>query len=187
MTDIHASIILSLRRLNRPIQDLLQEGLSVFEINKMVQVLPFRFPPELIELYSWKNGTKCADGDLLDDLHFFPGFYFMSLEEALSGYLEFEKHPQWNKFWFPFFANGGGDFYATDSNSDELCPKVLGFLLGEEEQSYEYQSVTSMMKTIAECYAKGAYYLASDGTIGVNDDLEKPIGKMHNPNIEYWN
>src|SRR6202011_2909454 len=108
--------------------------------------LPFSLTRELESIYQWRNGTKAVEGDLLEDLYFFPGFYFLSIEEAVQTYYEREGSPQWRKAWFPLFADGAGDFYIVPCAKKKLnASRVIGFLHGEPEQKAEYESVTAMM------------------------------------------
>jgi cell wall assembly regulator SMI1 len=85
------SIIRSLRtieahlaRLRRPVMQLLQPGLSREQIEKHEAKLQFKLTPDLVNLYRVRNGTAAREGDIIDDLWFFPGFYLLSLEEAVQ-------------------------------------------------------------------------------------------------------
>jgi hypothetical protein len=68
---------------------------------------------EVVALYGWGNGTNAPAVTPLDDIHFFPGFYLMSLEEALVSYAAFCHDDRSQPDWLPLFANRGGDFYAA--------------------------------------------------------------------------
>lgn len=43
-----------------------------------------------------------------------PGFYLLSLQEAIASYKVFVSDARWRTGWFSVFADGGGDFYVVD-------------------------------------------------------------------------
>ena len=137
--------------------------------------------------YQWKGGTDVPAGTPLDDVHFFPGFYFLSWADAITNLAAFKNDRRWNPKWLPVFANGGGDFYAVDceKGSDSLCA-VVGFLLDEPQQDVEYQTLGSMLETILECYRRGAFYIDDHGYLEINDRLHAEIARAHNPNLPVW-
>ncbi len=64
-------------------------------------------------LFGWRNGTDTQRVITLDDIHLFPGFYLLSIEDASVNYSTFRNDPRWTPGWLPLFSNGGGDFYAV--------------------------------------------------------------------------
>jgi len=170
-----------LRCKGRRAAHVINRGISRGEIERLIgsgRILSF--PAELFRLYGWRNGTRVEAGDQLDGLHFFPGYYFLSFEDALASYLLFENDSRWDCSWFPIFANGGGDYYALDIRTG----KVIGFLLGESDQLPEFDSITAMIRTLAECYEKGIFFLDSSGYLEVNDQRQIEIARKLNPGIE---
>lgn len=149
--------------------------------------LPFVASPELDELYSWRDGTNAPEGALLDELHFVPGFFFMSLEEAIRVYFERESAPQWKPGWFPFMADGAGDFYiAAGDASTTGRSTVVGFIHGEPDQPVEYESITAMMQTFSDAYAKKAVFADADGCLDYDDEGFRLIAQRFNPNLSLW-
>jgi cell wall assembly regulator SMI1 len=180
-------IVASLAQLGRRFPALLLPGLSKREIESWEAKLPFSLTRELDSLYQWRNGTRAYEGDLLGDLYFFPGFYLLSLEEAVQTYKEREDAPQWRKGWFPLFADGAGDFYlirCTRKKTDSSG--VIGFIHGEPEQILEYESLPSMIRTLADCYAEGAFFLDEDGYLDMDDEEHRRIAHKHNPGVSEW-
>ncbi|MGK7893252.1 MAG: hypothetical protein AB4372_06385 [Xenococcus sp. (in: cyanobacteria)] len=57
----------------------LQSGLSIREIEEKVAELSLKLPKEVYELYQWRNGTA-------NDVEFFPGYWFLTLELAIDIY-----------------------------------------------------------------------------------------------------
>jgi hypothetical protein len=54
---------------------------------------------DLIDLYLWHDGSSDVNVRRLGDMYFFPGFYFLSLSEALSSYRTFLTDPRWRPAW----------------------------------------------------------------------------------------
>ncbi|MDQ6719297.1 MAG: SMI1/KNR4 family protein, partial [Candidatus Dormibacteraeota bacterium] len=91
---------------------LLRPGIPTRASEAMLRQHGLQVPFGLPELYAWHDGTDATTGVPLDDLHLFPGYYFLSLEDATRNYAAFRDDPRWNPAWLPIFANGGGDFFA---------------------------------------------------------------------------
>ncbi|MEG3975079.1 hypothetical protein QT970_10715 [Microcoleus sp. herbarium8] len=56
LTNALERILKGMQKYDAPIASLLQPGLSFWEIEEKVRVLPFRLPQEVYELYQWRNG-----------------------------------------------------------------------------------------------------------------------------------
>lgn len=171
---------------SREVVDKLQPGLSLQEIATWEAKLPFALTRELEALYQWHDGTLVNEGDLLGQAYFFPGYYLLSLEEAVESHDERKDAWPWEKNWFPVFASGAGDFYVVPCSKEKLdTAVVIGVLHGEPEQVVEYQSLTAMMKTLEACHARGAFVL-DDGELEVDDDKHRVIARHFNPEVEEW-
>ncbi len=142
---------------------------------------------DVIAAYQWKGGTNVPAGTNLDDVQFFPGFYWLSWDDAMANLSTFRKDRRWNPSWLPVFANGGGDFYAVncEGGSESLC-SVVGFILDQPEQEVEYQTLGSMFATILECYRRGAFFVDSRGFLEMDDRLHAEIARAHNPKVALW-
>jgi cell wall assembly regulator SMI1 len=180
-------LVAHLARLTRPVVGLLQPGLSAAEVAQVEATLPFRLTEELKAIYRWRNGTPVKEGDLLGDLWFFPGFYFPALEHARRSYEERKDAKQWRKGWWPLFENGAGDFYNVPckKKAADRAP-VIGFLHGEPEAPVEYLDVTTMIETLADCYAQGVFFITPDGRLEMDDDRHEQIARQHNPGVGAW-
>jgi len=175
-------IVEHLKRLNRPVVGLLRSGISI----KTNEVSPWQLTEEIVALYQWRDGTA-SQGQILDDMHFFPGFYFMSFDEALENWRAFQKDKRWLPNWFPIFANGGGDFYVLplpEGNAGEC--EVVGFMLGESDHFVEYSSLTNMFNTILECYTHEAYFVEAAGYLEVDVEKEHKVSHKLNPQLSRW-
>jgi tetratricopeptide (TPR) repeat protein len=177
------SIVAALKRLRRPAARLLQPGKSDAAIAEVAALLPFKLTKELVELFRTTNGTDAKQGSTLDDLSFFPGYYLLSLEDAVSEYRKVKRERQWKKGWFPFFANGAGDYYVV--SCEPATQGVIGFLRGEPDQPVEYASVTAMFATLAKCFEEGAFY-TKKREFEIDDDKHRHIAMSLNPGVALW-
>lgn len=180
-------IIVHLNRLNRPVVKLLQPGLSVAELARLEAALPFALTEELRAVYRWRNGTLANEGDELEDLWFFPGYCFPSLQEAWESYEGKLDDRNWRTGWWPLFEDGAGDFCVVPCTKKEADrASVIGFLHGEPEMPNEYLDVTTMIETLADCYAQGVFFLGADGSFEMDDDRHELIARRHNPGLDVW-
>jgi hypothetical protein len=181
-------VVAHLRRLGRRVPELLQAPLSNEELQLWEAKFPFSMTRELEAIFSWRNGTKAREDDLLEDLYLFPGFYLLSIEEAYETYLERKDAPQWREGWFPLFADGAGDFYILpcgDKQADSSV--VIGFLHGEPEQIAEYDSLAAMAATLEAAFAQRAFYVDTvDDSLEIDDDSFGSIAARFNPGIPEW-
>lgn len=180
-------VLAYLHRLGRRSAHLLQPPLSDAELQSWQSRFPFEFTRELEAIYSWRNGTKADPGTLLDDLHMFPGFFFLSMEDAHRTYLERKDGPQWQEEWFPLFSNDAGDFYLVPCCKQKVQgTEVIGFVHGEPEQVPEYESVAAMAATLDAAFAEGVFFIDQDDTLEMDDDKYKLIARRFNPGIREW-
>lgn len=166
--------------LNDPIKD------DVLE--KLTSGLPIKLTKELKELYKWRNGTVNHKGYTFDMISFFPGFFFISLQEGIRYYNNFITDERWDKSWFPVFANGGGDFFVVKCSKDDALEssEVYGFMLNYGEPEIEYLNLTKMLETIFQCYTEGAYFINNEDYLDILPDKEAIISNKINPNLDRW-
>lgn len=180
-------VVAHLQRLGRSVPSLLQTPLSGAELQVWAAKFPFTLTREIEVIYSWRNGTRALEDDLLESLYLFPGFYLLSIEEAYQTYLERKDAPQWRKGWFPLFADGAGDFYILPCGRKKADSSVvIGLLHGEPEQIAEYESLTAMAATLEAAFARGAFYIDQDDSMEVDDDMYGRIAHKFNPGIPEW-
>lgn len=164
-------------QLEMPIAKIFQNGLTREEIQSQVQTLPFRVPKEVYDFYQWQNGTQ---KDRPVDYEFLPGGYLLSLSEALEDYhsltgmaKQIEKDSGveasliWNPRWFPLFRSISGDYYVIVCDKKEKKTSPIFFIDGEDrESSYmAYDSLTSMMLTIAQAFETGGFVVDENGIL----------------------
>lgn len=163
----------------------LRPGLQAVEIAARLQQAGLPNSRGVESLYSWRDGTQTT-GVTLDDIHLFPGFYLLSLHDAILNYLTFVDDPRWRPGWLPVFANGGGDFYIVDL-SGELFDPVRHFRIEEPDQPVEFQTLQDMLVTLAAAYVRGVFFMDGDGYLEMDDPAFEAIAAALNPNVAWWN
>ena len=174
-----------LQQLDHSCLDHLNPGISSQQIQELFEEIPLQPTQDLRALYTWRNGSEDSEGITLGELAFFPGFYLMSLEESIQTYLELRATDGWDKFWFPIFASGGGDFYAMNL-APEAQGQILGFYVYEEEPQVEYQSLESMLQTFKECYKQGIIVQNEQGYLDMDYRKHSEIAHDINPDLKIW-
>ena len=185
ITQLLNEIEKSLQQLDHPCVDHLNPGLSSQKIQELFEEIPLQPNQDLHALYAWRNGSKDSEGVTLGELAFFPGFYLMSLEESIQTYMELRARDIWNKFWFPIFASGGGDFYAMIL-APEAQGQILGFYVFEEEAQVEYRSLKSMLTTFKVCYDQGIIFRNEQGYLDMDYRKHAEVAYEINPDVKIW-
>jgi hypothetical protein len=182
------TILRHLDVLQRPVISALNPGLAEPKIQKAFLSENLHAPRDVVDLWHWRNGTKILPHvTKLDDIQFFPGFYFFSMEDALEQYRAMRNDRRWDPRWVPLFASGGGDFYAVQlDRSDPTSSLIVGFLLGVDEHPIEYQSVEKMCETIATCFERGVFFVTPEGYLDMDDAGHTAIARQINPDVELW-
>jgi len=179
------AILGALAQMGRPVVRFLRQGLDPKTTTHRLAGLGLSAPRDLLTLYGWHDGTLVHEGNSLDDTHFWPGFYFFSLEDAARQYEAMREDPRWRESWFPIFANGGGDFYAIETGHKDNG-SIRGFLLGESDHPIEYESLGSMMKTLRACFETQTFFLGREGHLEMDDARHAEIAREFNPTLEVW-
>ena len=160
IASITEAIFAHLARLDRPVVKRRRPGLSADDIEIQLLSLGLAPLPDLVAFYAHCDGTEVNEGDILDDFHFFPGYYWMNFAEALAECAALRAFEPWQPSWLPVFTNGGGDFYSVccDANAPDFGAVVF-YMLGQGEQSLEYHDLSTMMTALEHAFAEGAIYV----------------------------
>lgn len=131
----------------------LMPGLNYAEIEELVQDLPIQLPPEIFELYQWRNGSKYEEGE---------GWY-LPLQDAVKFYLNQIKdyEPPVNEgnmtsqsllcfHIFPPDPMSEQIGYILIQENLDACSVIFETMNSEPSITRKYASLTSMMLTIAE-------------------------------------
>ncbi len=146
--------------------------------------VPFAWTAELRALYRARNGTITPPRAKLGELWLFPGFYLLTLDEAVTAYREQRRSRRWKKSWVPVLADGAGDFFAASPRG------VIGFMAHEPEQKVEYESLAALFAAIADGFARRAFYVKGtrfeidDAKWGTDDDEDDREGRERAAAIE---
>jgi len=135
-------------------------------------------------LYGWKDGTQTV-GVKLDDIQIFPGFYLLSLEDAIANYRAFVADSRWSPGWLPLFANGGGDFYLVDLGG-EPSGLVRHFRIDEPEHPVEFLSLPDMTSTLAAAFEQGVIFVDLNGYLEMHDLRFASLAAELNPGVPWW-
>ena len=146
----------------------LQPGLHLTEVKRQLAGSGLR-SLELESLYSWRNGSATDKIAVLDDLHIMPGFYLLSLEDALENYRVFVADARWTVGWLPILENGGGDFYAVDTSVKVGPQPVYAFRIEQGHHPIEFNSIADMFGTFAEAFERGVFFVDVDGYLEMDD------------------
>ena len=181
-----ASIEAALERLGRQVLlRCLQEGLPAEAVRSSIAAAGLTSVAELESLYGWKDGTSTEGVAAVDDIYLFPGFYLLSLEDAVANYQAFATDSRWKPGWLPLFANGGGDFYVIDLDASAGCP-VRHFRIEESEHPIEFDSLLAMLTTLAEAFVRGVFYVDPSGYLEMDDLVFGSLAAELNPDVAWW-
>jgi cell wall assembly regulator SMI1 len=161
-------------------------GLSIPKLDGISEMLGITLPFELYELYKWRNGTfEPSNGAT-----YLGTFHFSPLEEMLQIYQD-------------EFGGIDGDFFVLEDgrrllpfseDQGRYCSLVLptgnpqgsyhiAVTLSDGDHYIVYESLTSMMVTLAECYETGAFYLSDGENIAEYPERVVPILRKYNGSV----
>jgi hypothetical protein len=173
-------ILEALRRLNRPVVGTLQPPIEPAVVAAALRGLKLPSVKEYEELLGWHNGTSKTGVARLSDIWFFPGYYLVSLEEAVNVFELVGSY--WNNAGIPLFTNDGGDFFVLNCSNATI-------LLCEAESAGPrtvHRSLPVMLEVMASCFDEGAYFVDSRNQFRANHALEREIAKSKNPGVKHW-
>lgn len=136
-------------------------------------------------LYAWRNGTETSGVESLDDIQLFPGFYFLSIQDAVKNYQSFLPDERWQPGWLPLFANGGGDFYVVELSGD-MVGVVRHFRIDESEHPIEFESICDMIQTIAAAFKRKVIFVDSESNLEMDDLTYAAVAAELNPRVAWW-
>jgi cell wall assembly regulator SMI1 len=166
-------------------------GLTREQIQEQTKDLPGFIPEEIYELYQYRNGT-------LEEMKstVYPIFQFLPLDEAVEIFPDFFDPDETdysylyeNKCLFPFLRDNCSHCAVLLDDKKQLVSPVID-IADEGDISLMYQSLTSMMLTIADYLETGVCYLDAEGFL-VTDEEDKQDEKMtaiflkYNPGLRF--
>ncbi|MGI8806586.1 MAG: SMI1/KNR4 family protein [Acidimicrobiales bacterium] len=163
----------------------LRPGLSGAEVQERLGSVGLKSNAELEALYGWGDGTSTKGVAAVGDIHMFPGFYLLSLEDAIANYRAFVTDRRWSSGWLPIFANGGGDFYVVDLGSQDER-SVRHFRIDESEHPIEFSSIKNMLRTLTQAFERGVFFVDAGGYLEMDDLVFGTLAAELNPHIVWW-
>ena len=114
-----------------------------------------------------------------------PGFYLLSLDDAIANYRAFAADPRWRFGWLPLFADGGGDFYVVELGREQ-SGAVRRFRIDEAEHPIEFATVGDFLGTLAAAFDEGVFLAFDEGGVDMNDELFARLARRLNPDVSRW-
>lgn len=172
------------------IYERLQPGLKRVYTEQLFNSTGIQSNNELLTLYEWRNGVNYNSGWVIGEIDFFSGGLLLSVEDMINAYkIFYQDGLRDNKALLPIFTDGSGDYllYNDDktTNHGQLLLYAPSLLLSAEPKATIYDSLTSLFKTIIECYNNRAYTF-KNGQLEIDYDLEWEIAEALNPSSDYW-
>lgn len=167
------------------LMDVMQRGIDAAHVQHAMSEAGLRSTRDLEVLYGWRNGVAPDTRLPIGEISLWPGFYFLSIEEAVANYLAFVKDSRWQKGWFPVFADGGGDFYVVDLSVPHRAP-IRDFRLEESEHPIEFASLADMLRTLALGYEQECFFLKQNGFLDMDDERFEKLAARLNPGVDWW-
>ena len=189
-TTLLHSLESELNNIHAPVCKYLNEALTTSQMETISKDLNISLPDELIDLYSWKNGTKWKEDVYLGHLALFPGAMLMPFERAIEAYKVRSGQDQWWKHSMLPIFEFGGDFYLLDLNpTSSNYKRILYYCLNETDFEVIisiYDSIQTCIQTVLECYRTKAYFINAELFVDTVPELERTIAKKLNPNSEFY-
>jgi len=186
LTSSLADVEQGLRSLQRHVLlERLQPGLTAERSRSLLGQAGLPTSGQVEALYGWRDGTQTAGVGELGDIHFFPGFCLLSMEDAVADYRSFVLDRRWMPGGLPVFANGGGDFYVTDL-SGPTPGVVRHFRIEESEHPIEFLTIRDMLVTIAAGFERGVFFLDGSGYLEMDDLAYAALAAELNPRVSWW-
>lgn len=178
---------------------LLRKPATKAAIARAEKAANLKFNDELTALYSFADGIDVDNTAPSGLMGLIPLYVFMKLEDGIA-YLQqmHQFETEYNDLVeteivtllpekvFPFL-NLDGDCYWVDLNEESKhYNKVYWTNTLGEPPAYVFNSLTSMFKTIAECYETGILRLNEKGHLKCDYDAWNKQARSNNPGIKYW-
>ncbi|MFN0204294.1 MAG: SMI1/KNR4 family protein [Bacteroidia bacterium] len=182
-------ILQTQEEIKHPGAQMLNQGLKEGHIREVAAMYDVHFSEEVVALYQWRNGlnSRYPSGSMLKmgDVCFFPGYVFLSIEDAINAYNRSKLQQDWNKDWFPLFWNSAGCMFVMDCG-EENRGQMIEFGGPYFDSEVVYASLSDMLKTIAKSYEVGGFYFDEEFGLACDDQIFCALAKDLNPDVLYW-
>ena len=156
-------LVTHLERLNRrEALDLILPPMPRNEVASTLVAAGLAAVEPLLEWFGSWGGQ--ASGGVLGYMDVLPGFYALSLPDALA---HRQHHAAWPKSWLPLLADGGGDFYVGDTSSSEV--PVLRHRADDPDAEPVSVSLAAFVAVAASAFDREEIYV-SDGYLDQDEE-----------------
>lgn len=160
----------------------LRDGLSYDQIEEKSHDFSLEIPREVKDLYAWHNGMHAENREAHRLLYY---HYFLPLDEALElceyfeevEFFEDSEYLLENKALSLFEYEC--EYYAARCSSEKQDTAPIHFVY--EGETVVYDSLTTMLMSILECYRTGAYPPKLTADAGIDEQLVAQIKLKWNP------
>lgn len=160
----------------------LRAGRQADDVRRSLDAVGLTSSDQVEALFGWHDGTN-TNGAILDDIHMFPGFYLLTLDDALANYSAFVEDSRWQRGWLPLFANGGGDFYVLDNAGGG---QIRHFRIDEVEHPVEFSSIATTFATLATCFEDRVFFVDASGYLEMDDLAFAAVAGRVDPTVPWW-
>lgn len=160
---------------------------------------PFRGAGDLVvadevrEYFRWCNGLR---PDRVIEIELFPNAVMLSLDEALADHRRLTDMAAvvsaqtglpadsvWQAGWLPLFRHpAGGEYHVTLAGTAAPTAPIYSVAIEDPEAALPaFDSLTTLVQTITECYRVRAWRAGADGTVSEERSRAGEIIRMLNP------
>ena len=141
----------------------------------------------IVDFFQWQNGVDDKNGQTIDQLYIFPGYYLISLQEAIEIYRSLVDSQYYGIGLFPILASGGGDYYLIDLRPNSDKPGAIYKLLEGYFPAQVFSNLCNLFITYKKCIAEGIIYIAEKKYLEMDDRQFSRVAAEVNPEITFWN
>ncbi|PSL19890.1 SMI1/KNR4 family protein [Chitinophaga ginsengisoli] len=155
----------------------LQAGIPRHEVEQKIASFNITLPPEVYELFEWRNGLKESSDETIGNSLLFPWGIQEPFDRCFSVYKSSSDQKYFPKQYFPIFTSGGGDYILINCDkSDESYGYLYwhSLALYGTERDVRYTSLATLLQCVLECFEAGAYSFV-DGALEINHDLADAV------------
>jgi hypothetical protein len=196
ITDCFKRIIKKQQEIGYYFPTIVRQPASRQQIQHVETSLDLRFNDELLELYSFADGTTLDGVTPCGKTGLIPIHSFLNLHDAISYYstgLEPDEYfrnldsgyKPGNKL-FPFLEDGAGNCHWVDLNETENHGRLYWTNTFGEQPDYLYESLTTLFQVIDVCYQQNVFALDPEGFLECDYKKFGEVSKQFNPTIPYW-
>ncbi|KAK3578781.1 hypothetical protein CHS0354_030197 [Potamilus streckersoni] len=164
---------------NRPASFLLGSPLTyeeaIFVLLPAVENIDRSHMEQIIQLYEYTDGinSSAAADFQLHDLWLIPGYYLMSLRDAVETLMTMKRISEiWNPNWLPVFSSRAGDFVVFDFSNGHIFEIFTKESLGWEIAT----SIEEFVSHLAENLKSGRIFVGEDGLM---DETKADEGELN--------